>query len=300
MPEMKTWTANGQTYEIVDAKARDHMSNTVNPHGVTLEQIGAAPATMVKSFADDHPSVVDMLNIDVAKRDRASGNMQPAHVSTEDASTLINSPVASGPFYAIRTVDVVPVGHVLVRLEELYPKHGRVWTAMYDVNSGWVNGDPNRGVWRVNRSQTRYCYTHGVILNDHSSGVRGIGTATITIEPEGLAKIDFVITISTSGRSDSQHDYHYGINRDQFVAIDSGIPYITPLTGGTITFYNQNGTLNTELTGYGGTFTGLDNFWQPCRVYQQNGEHGGLCGAWQQSMLTEGMRMVGTCYGTVQ
>lgn len=51
MPEMKTWTANGQVYEIVDAKAREHIANTSNPHGVTPAQIGA-PNSITRAVYD--------------------------------------------------------------------------------------------------------------------------------------------------------------------------------------------------------------------------------------------------------
>lgn len=66
-------------------------------------------------------------------------------VRTEDASTLINSPVTSGPFYAYRKVYPVyaPWSHhskVFVELKEIFPQKGRIWTQAYDPNNGWGNG----------------------------------------------------------------------------------------------------------------------------------------------------------------
>lgn len=63
-------------------------------------------------------------------------------VRTDDASTLINSPVTSGPFYAYRKVYpvYVPWSHhskVFVELKEIFPQKGRTWTQAYDPNNGW-------------------------------------------------------------------------------------------------------------------------------------------------------------------
>ena len=63
-------------------------------------------------------------------------------VRTEDASTLINSPVTSGPFYAYRKVYpvYVPWSHhskIFVELKEVFPQKGRIWTQAYDPNNGW-------------------------------------------------------------------------------------------------------------------------------------------------------------------
>lgn len=63
-------------------------------------------------------------------------------VRTEDASTLKNSPVTSGAFYAHRTVYpiYVPWSHhskIVVELHESFPQKGRIWTQAYDPNNGW-------------------------------------------------------------------------------------------------------------------------------------------------------------------
>ena len=61
---------------------------------------------------------------------------------TEDASTLKNSPVTSGAFYAYRKVYQVYSAlnnhyKAIVELHEAYPKRGRVWKREYDPNTGW-------------------------------------------------------------------------------------------------------------------------------------------------------------------
>lgn len=61
---------------------------------------------------------------------------------TEDASTLINSPVTSGPFYGYRKVYQVhssAANHykTIVEIHEAYPMRGRIWTSEYNPGSGW-------------------------------------------------------------------------------------------------------------------------------------------------------------------
>ena len=65
---------------------------------------------------------------------------QPATIMTEDASTLTNSPVTSGGFWARRTVYPVsnPTGseHITVELEEYEPVLGRRWLRTYYAATG--------------------------------------------------------------------------------------------------------------------------------------------------------------------
>ena len=94
-------------------------------------------------YAAQHAAPNDLLNI-MLNGDYTADNMQAGYIATEDASTLVNSPVKSGAFYAFRTVEAYQVGHVLVQLKEMYPCSGRVWSNMYDKNyqkwMGWRCG----------------------------------------------------------------------------------------------------------------------------------------------------------------
>lgn len=110
----------------------------------TPEAIGAAPALTAKmtlEYASKHPAPNDLLNI-MLNGDYTVDNMQPGYIATENATTLVNSPITSGAFYGIRTVEVFPVGHTTVRITETYPINGRVWSNMYSVSyqkwMGWV------------------------------------------------------------------------------------------------------------------------------------------------------------------
>lgn len=61
---------------------------------------------------------------------------------TEDASTLSNSPVTSGPFYGYRKVyqvhsSVANHYKTIVEIHEAYPSRGRIWTSEYNPDVGW-------------------------------------------------------------------------------------------------------------------------------------------------------------------
>ena len=80
---------------------------------------------------------------------------QPATIMVEDASTLTNSPVTSGGFWARRTVYPVsnPTGseHITVELEEYEPVLGRRWLRTYYAATGkwssaWVEINPTLAV----------------------------------------------------------------------------------------------------------------------------------------------------------
>ena len=106
--------------------------------------LGAA-SNVVEEYAPYHGAVTQpyndlwMININSpfggANKDWSFG--------TEDASTLTNSPVTSGPFYGYRKVYQVhssAANHykTIVEIHEAYPRRGRIWTSEYDPNSGWA------------------------------------------------------------------------------------------------------------------------------------------------------------------
>lgn len=72
MPEMKTWTANGVTYDIRDQNSVNHIANRSNPHGVTAGQIGAAPAGY--GLGEDISGAIDLDT--VTKSGNYKGNVK--------------------------------------------------------------------------------------------------------------------------------------------------------------------------------------------------------------------------------
>lgn len=85
-------------------------------------------------------SVIDLLNIDVGNPYGTSN--YDCSFGTDDASTLINSPVTSGPFYAYRRTYLVYNNvnnfyNTTIELHESYPQRGRIWKREYAPNIGW-------------------------------------------------------------------------------------------------------------------------------------------------------------------
>lgn len=120
-------------------------------------------------------------------------------VRTEDASTLINSPVTSGPFYAYRKVYPVytPWSHhskVFVELKEVFPQKGRIWTQAYDPNNGWggngwshpfTNKDivpiANGGTGATNRGDALYNFIVGGVYSRNLNDLAVIGSYWINL-----------------------------------------------------------------------------------------------------------------------
>ncbi len=133
---------------------------------------------------------------------------------------------------------------------------------------------------------------YGTIINGASGSViQGVGSATITLD-NGNARIDFNCNIVTV---DSAESFMYGINRDLFTSITGKT--ITPVGKGIMSFYGANGALDDLTNGYGGTceiLNNMDKFWRPARVYDTSGNVGG----WSSLAFAQGMRIVGTVFGT--
>ena len=120
-------------------------------------------------------------------------------VRTDDASTLINSPVTSGPFYAYRKVYPVytPWSHhskVFVELKEVFPQKGRIWTQAYDPNNGWgdngwthpfTNKDvvpiANGGTGATNRGDALYNFIVGGVYSGNLNDLAVIGSYWINL-----------------------------------------------------------------------------------------------------------------------
>ena len=120
-------------------------------------------------------------------------------VRTEDASTLINSPVTSGPFYAYRKVYPVytPWSHhskVFVELKEVFPQKGRIWTQAYDPNNGcgdngWTHPFTNKdvvpiangGTGATTRGDALYNFIVGGVYSGNLNDLAIIGTYWINL-----------------------------------------------------------------------------------------------------------------------
>ena len=132
----------------------------------------------------------------------------------------------------------------------------------------------------------------GLLFNSDGDTCEGYGTATVSLYPNGIARVDFNIKFTTSGTSTS--NFQCGLNRDLLSSINSNIPTITPIRGGSLTYYATSGSVDNDKMGYGGLMTIANQFWQPARIYNTSGSIGG----WPADKYVANQRIIGVCYGT--
>ena len=117
---------------------------------------------------------------------------------TDDASTLKNSPVTSGPFYAYRRTyqvynTVNNFYNTVVELHESYPQRGRIWKREYAPNIGWsghwsysfTNNDvvpiANGGTGATNRGDALYDFIVGGVYSGNLNDLAIIGSYWINL-----------------------------------------------------------------------------------------------------------------------
>ena len=140
-------------------------------------------------------------------------------------------------------------------------------------------------------SKKQYYMANGVLL-DGSSEIRGTGTATVCIDTNGIARVDFSIKITAASTNESSFDY--GISPALLTSINANIPSITPMNGGVLSIIRDD-ILNNSANGYGAYFTSENSRWIPNRIYKADGS----AGAWASTIFVVNDVLVGTCYGTV-
>lgn len=117
---------------------------------------------------------------------------------TDDASTLKNSPVTSGPFYAYRRTyqvynTVNNFYNTVVELHESYPQRGRIWKREYAPNIGWsghwsysfTNNDvvpiANGGTGAATRGDALYNFIVGGVYSGNLNDLAIIGSYWINL-----------------------------------------------------------------------------------------------------------------------
>lgn len=134
--------------------------------------------------------------------------------------------------------------------------------------------------------------TYGWLLSHgDDSSITGLGNAIVQLYPDKIARVDFNIRIISAG---STITYDYGIIPSALTFGNNSIPNITPMAGGTLTYYGADGTISANLTEYGGTFSVANGKWTPCRYYKNDGS----VGQWGSNSCATASYIVGTCYGT--
>ena len=143
---------------------------------------------------------------------------QPATIMTEDASTLTNSPVTSGGFWARRTVYPVsnPTGseHITVELEEYEPVLGRRWLRTYYAATGkwsekWVEISPASPLDQMVSGSSAN-------INDYTgAGLYWLNKTTVTNTPNGGSGM-LIVTTSPTGN----------VIYQTFVSFNTGSGYV--------------------------------------------------------------------------
>ena len=137
----------------------------------------------------------------------------------------------------------------------------------------------------------RLYFVSGLLLDANGDTIEGVGTATINVDTNGIARIDFSIKITQTYTTST---FDFGINPALFTAKNANIPTITPVDGGTLVMISSDSKY-AEGNEYGATFQTELGRWRPSRMYNTEGGIGG----WASANLDAGMVLTGTCYGTV-
>lgn len=128
----------------------------------------------------------------------------------------------------------------------------------------------------------------GVLLNSIRGEIKGSGFC-FGVFSNGLAKIDFTITISSNSMI-SDNNFNFGLNRDYLV--QKGWPRVTPISGGRICIFSPQKILS-DFNGYGAFMSKVGQFWSPTRVYLANGD----IGQWPSKVFPVGTTITGVVYG---
>ena len=259
--EIQNELMNGADIEVVPSV---HLEDTDNPHGVTAEQVGARPDTWI-------PTVEE---VGAAPSDHVDDTDNPHGVTAEQVGARPDTWMPTA-----EEVGAAPSDHV----DDTDNPHG--------VTAEQIGAAPQ---WYADKAFVRRSYTaNGNIVGSDVSECAGAGTATVTIEPTGLARIDFGFTMTKGGSAADL--FEWGINLDLLQLLNPDIPNITPITGGTVVMYKSSGELFLDLLGHGGLMYATNQFWTPARVRDQAGTLGQL----SEANAPTNYRFIGTCYGTV-
>lgn len=234
MPEMKTWTADGTTYEIRDAKA--------------LPKAGGEMTGW----------------IDFGNADRGLS------WTMNDGTTITIRPYVSGNVLQIvrKPVDDTAKNCFLVKSD------GTIATDVpIPLTSGGTGVTTLAALKSLLGITQRLYMVTGEILSSKEGGTtRGVGRATVHITPDRVARVDYAVKITKAGSVAGI--YGVGIDAALLSSINANIPTITPKAGGVCTYYNTDGTVHTIKQGHGGTHTAHSTAWALGRIYNDNGAYG--------------------------
>lgn len=153
-------------------------------------------------------TLTDLLMIDT---DQSPGSNFDCSFGTEDASTLVNSPVIEGPFYAYRKVyqvynKVNNFYNTVVELHEAYPQRGRIWKREYAPDTGWSD------YWS-------YFFTNNDVVPIENGGTGATSASDALYKLGGVSQttegIDLGRSLSSSANHGGYIDFHFnGSSKD--------------------------------------------------------------------------------------
>ena len=173
--------------------------------------------------------------------------------------------------------------------------------AHYDCNNGIYNWTQKTAFRSLDFNDVmdiggpKVYMAHGNIFRGGGDPLSGYGIAMVSLFPNGIAKVDFYINVTTSGSSSS--NFSYGLSAAKLREINPSIPEITANAGGTYVMYRTNNTIASDLVYYGGYMyqsVGSSSSWALGRIYNTSGDAGG----WPASTFVAGQIITGTAYGS--
>jgi hypothetical protein len=126
---------------------------------------------------------------------------------------------------------------------------------------------------------------------------KGQGVATVKLYNNGIAEIDYSYVVTENTSNSSNYSWNYGLSRDLLHSLNSNIPLITPVKGGKLIVFNNNGEIWTDrnnLSAYNVTNYGN---WTISRIYD-SGSGNYAEGAFGSDSFPVNTRVIGTAYGT--
>lgn len=112
------------------------------------------------------------------------------------------------------------------------------------------------------------------------------GMVTCTYEINDVMRLEYNIKITTAGTGSGA----YGISPTLLRSLNADIPYITPVSGGSMQAYTANGAL--IVGNIGASMVAQNGLWTPSRLLND------VQTAYAESAMTSGLTLIGTCYGT--
>lgn len=112
------------------------------------------------------------------------------------------------------------------------------------------------------------------------------GMVTCTYEMNDIMRIEYNIKITTAGTGSGA----YGISPTLLRSLNADIPYITPISGGSMQVYTTSGAF--IVGNVGASMLAHNGLWTPSRLLND------VQTAYAESAMTSGLTFIGTCYGT--